>query len=261
MHSASSRNDVPATFWQEFVAKLAAAAGVNPELAVSVATQESALNPAAVNPSTRATGIMQLLPGTAAEMGVNAANVVENILGGVRYLRQQLTSFGDVSKALAAYNWGPHHVMEAVERHGADWLNAAPSETRNYVASILRRLGSSGHFTAAVRLAQAEHSSTSPDALFAELGTRSIEALGAILSLGLNDAGGAGDPMAATLLLQDSAGLSSLDGAAAAQTDFMRPAAAVAATEFLSAVNPQALARDPRLRAAFSAYLLAELLG
>jgi Transglycosylase SLT domain len=105
--------------------------------------QESGLNPRAVNPSSGAKGLMQLMPGTAADLGVNPDDVLGNVMGGVRYLREQLNTFGDVSKALAAYNWGPHHVAEATARWGADWLSHAPSETRHYVGSILSRLGDS----------------------------------------------------------------------------------------------------------------------
>jgi soluble lytic murein transglycosylase-like protein len=133
-----------ASFWHELIANAASAAGVNPNLAVSVATQESGLNPHAVNASSGAIGMMQLMPGTAAAMGVNPHDVMANIQGGIRYLRDQLANFGDEAKALAAYNWGPQHVSQAVERWGSDWLSHAPSETQHYVSSILGRAGANG---------------------------------------------------------------------------------------------------------------------
>ena len=129
------------SFWQELIAKVAAEAGIDPHLAVGVAAQESGLNPHAVNHSSGAVGIMQLMPGTAAALGVNPHDVVGNIHGGIKYLRQQLTHFGDQAKALAAYNWGPHHVDQAVERWGAQWLSHAPSETQHYVSSIMAGAG------------------------------------------------------------------------------------------------------------------------
>jgi soluble lytic murein transglycosylase-like protein len=132
------------SFWHELIANVASAAGIDPNLAVGVATQESGLNPHAVNPSSGAVGMMQLMPGTAAALGVNPHDVMGNIQGGIRYLREQLTNFGDEAKALAAYNWGPQHVTQAVKRWGAGWLSHAPSETQHYVNSVLARAGVSG---------------------------------------------------------------------------------------------------------------------
>jgi soluble lytic murein transglycosylase-like protein len=147
------------SFWQELIAHDATEAGIDPNLAVRVATQESGLNPNAVNQSSGAVGIMQLMPRTAAALGVNPHDVEGNIQGGIRYLRDQLSNFGDKAKALAAYNWGPHHVAQAVERWGAEWLSHAPSETQHYVSSIMGRVGandSSGLTAAGLN----EHSSS-----------------------------------------------------------------------------------------------------
>jgi soluble lytic murein transglycosylase-like protein len=129
------------SFWSEFVSRAAEAAGIDPHLAVQVAMHESDLNPHALNPSSGAIGIMQLMPATAAALGVDPHNVAQNIRGGIHYLHQQLAKFGDTAQALAAYNWGPGHVAQAVTRWGSEWLNHAPSETRHYVASILARAG------------------------------------------------------------------------------------------------------------------------
>lgn len=138
--SSSSPAKGSRSFWSELVAQFANEAGVNPALALRVAARESGVNPDAVNASSGAIGIMQLMPGTAAGLGVDPHNIVENIKGGVQYLRQQLEHFGSVPQALAAYNWGPANVTQALARWGADWLDHAPAETRQYVASIL-----SGH--------------------------------------------------------------------------------------------------------------------
>lgn len=77
-----------------------------------------------------AMGLMQLMPGTASELGVNPADVKQNIEGGVKYLAQQMKTFGgDTAKTLAAYNAGPGNVR----KH-----NGVPPfrETQNYVAKI-----------------------------------------------------------------------------------------------------------------------------
>lgn len=155
------------SFWHELIAKVASTAGIDPNLAVGVATQESGLNPQAVNPSSGAVGMMQLMPATAAALGVNPHDVMGNIQGGIRYLREQLANFGDEAKALAAYNWGPQHVVQAVERWGSDWLSHAPSETQHYVSSILAQSGaggSSGLTAAALGGSSSTAASPSPSA-------------------------------------------------------------------------------------------------
>lgn len=85
--------------------------------------------------SAGALGYMQLMPDTAEGLGVNPNDPRENILGGAKYLRQQMDYFnGDLSKALAAYNAGPG----AVEKY-----DGVPpyEETQNYVKSIMGSLG------------------------------------------------------------------------------------------------------------------------
>jgi soluble lytic murein transglycosylase-like protein len=80
-----------------------------------------------------AIGLMQLMPATAAELGVDPFQPSENVLGGARYLRRQLDAFDDVGLALAAYNAGPHRVRQ---------YGGVPPyrETQAYVARILERL-------------------------------------------------------------------------------------------------------------------------
>ena len=98
----------------------------------AVAWQESRFNQAAVSPK-GARGVMQLMPGTAALLGVDASDLRGNIEGGVAYLSQQISRFGDLRLALAAYNAGP----EAVARHGGIPPYA---ETQSYVRAIMARL-------------------------------------------------------------------------------------------------------------------------
>lgn len=105
--------------------------GVDPRLVDAVAQTESNYRTNAVSEA-GAVGIMQLMPQTAASLGVtDIYNPRENIEGGVKYIKQLLNTFnGDVSKALAAYNAGP----QAVKNH-----NGIPpyDETKNYVKKVL----------------------------------------------------------------------------------------------------------------------------
>lgn len=79
-----------------------------------------------------ALGVMQLMPATAAALGVDPRDAASNISGGAAYLAQQIERFGSVPLALAAYNAGPG----AVQR----WGGIPPyAETRGYVASVLAR--------------------------------------------------------------------------------------------------------------------------
>ena len=90
--------------------------GVDPKLVASVMKQESQFRITTVSP-VGAIGLMQLMPDTAAMMGVNPYNPLDNVLGGVAYLRTQMNEFAGWGKyaitvALAAYNAGPNAVFE-----------------------------------------------------------------------------------------------------------------------------------------------------
>ncbi len=113
-------------------AEAAKSHGLDQSLLEAVAWQESRGRMSAISPK-GALGVMQLMPGTAAEMGVQADDVADNIRGGALYLRRQLDRFGgSVPLALAAYNAGPGAVLR--------YRGIPPyRETRNYVARIMQR--------------------------------------------------------------------------------------------------------------------------
>lgn len=90
--------------------------------------RESRYNSGIVSPK-RAFGLTQLMPDTAAGLGVDRYDVEQNLRGGARYLREQLDSFGQVHLALAAYNAGPGRV-----RNG---LVPRIAETQAYVDNVL----------------------------------------------------------------------------------------------------------------------------
>ena len=120
----------------QMIATAAAKYGVDPSLAINIGVQESGLNQNAVSPA-GAIGVMQLMPATAAGLGVDPAILAQNIDGGVRYIAQLIAEFGDITEAVAAYNWGPGNVQNAVANYGDNWLSVAPAETQNYVTAIL----------------------------------------------------------------------------------------------------------------------------
>lgn len=115
---------------QSYMDEAAAKYNVDNKLLSAVAEVESGLNPDAIS-GAGAIGVMQLMPETAASLGVNPYDTKQNIEGGAKYLRQMLDAFGgDVSKALAAYNAGPN----AVKSYGG----VPPyAETQNYVNRVL----------------------------------------------------------------------------------------------------------------------------
>lgn len=121
----------------ELIRAKASRYGVDPELALRVAWQESRYRQTARS-GVGAIGVFQLMPATAAELGVNPFNLVENIDGGIRYLRNRIRQYGgDLYKALASYNWGMGNLAGAIAKYGTDWIEHLPAETANYLAKIL----------------------------------------------------------------------------------------------------------------------------
>jgi soluble lytic murein transglycosylase-like protein len=111
--------------------------GVDPNLAIEVASAESSLNPGAIGDDGQSIGLFQLKLSTAAQLGVDPYDVAQNIQGGITYLRQLLAQFGDPGKALAAYNYGPGNMNRVLATYGADWFAHIPSKTQGYITRIL----------------------------------------------------------------------------------------------------------------------------
>lgn len=121
----------PAPNLNELVKSASAAYHLDPDLVNSVIHAESGFNPHAVSRK-GAQGLMQLMPGTASQLGVaNAFDPESNVDGGSRYLRELLEFYNfDLVKALAAYNAGTKRVEQ--------YKGVPPySETRAYVARIV----------------------------------------------------------------------------------------------------------------------------
>jgi hypothetical protein len=129
--------------YDDVIEEHATAQGVRPELVRAVIQQESNFNPRARS-SKGAMGLMQLMPGTAADLGViNPFNAFENIRGGIKYLGRLLNRYdNNEALALAAYNAGPG----AVDRYGSQ---VPPyRETQDYVKRILGSMPSALAVTA-----------------------------------------------------------------------------------------------------------------
>ena len=129
-----------AELYEELVRAHSERQSLRPELVRAVIQVESGFNPSATS-SKGAMGLMQLMPGTARDLGVlNAYDPEENIRGGTVYLRRLLDKYGDEQLALAAYNAGPG----AVDRYDG---SPPYRETKDYV----RKVGSKAGAAAAVK--------------------------------------------------------------------------------------------------------------
>jgi len=123
--AATGRNEI-----EQMIDQVAESVSLAPDLIRSVVAAESDFQPQAVSHA-GAQGLMQLMPATAKELGVeDSFDPQQNLLGGSRYLKQLLDKYdGDLDKTLAAYNWGQGNV----DRKG---LEQMPQETRSYLQKV-----------------------------------------------------------------------------------------------------------------------------
>ena len=122
----------------------------SPNLVKAVIAVESSGKRGQVS-SKGARGLMQIMPATAKELGIDPTDPEQNIEGGSRYLQTLINKFNDVELALAAYNWGQGNIANALkklrgENRKPTWDNIKrynprlPSETRKYVGKVLSNM-------------------------------------------------------------------------------------------------------------------------
>ena len=115
--------------------------GVDKSLIMAVIKQESDFNPKATS-NAGAMGLMQLMPGTAKELGVSDAyNVEQNVDGGTKYLKGLLDMYGNTKElALAAYNAGPGALQNRGVKATGD-ISKLSHETTDYVQKVMKYYG------------------------------------------------------------------------------------------------------------------------
>lgn len=128
--------------YRQYAIEQARRYGIPEDIFLRMIGAESSWNQGAVSPK-GATGLGQLMPGTARELGVDPTDPLQNIEGSARYLSQQYNEFGEWPLALAAYNAGPG----AVRKHGGIPPYA---ETQAYVPKIMGGEGPMGRSTPAL---------------------------------------------------------------------------------------------------------------
>jgi len=129
-YTLSDKAEKTGSVINRLIDRVAEKVSLAPELIHSVVSAESDYNPTAVSHA-GAQGLMQLMPGTAAELGVkDSFDPAQNLMAGSKYLKQLLDKYdGDLDHALAAYNWGQGNV----DRHG---LENMPQETCDYLVKV-----------------------------------------------------------------------------------------------------------------------------
>lgn len=120
-----------------------------PNLVKAMIDVESSFDPKAVSPK-KAKGLMQLMPGTASDLGLAEKDIFDpnkNVEAGSRYMKQQMDQIPDLQASIAAYNWGIGNVLAALDKAEAKgkprtWASirrSAPTETQRYVDKVLMK--------------------------------------------------------------------------------------------------------------------------
>lgn len=122
--------------YEDVVIEEAKRQGIDPNLALHVLYKETGnlSNPETARSRAGALGVMQLMPSTAKELGVNPLDPMENIRGGVAYLKKMYSKYEDPVLAAAAYNAGPGRVDRALK--SGQGLTSLPRETRGYITGL-----------------------------------------------------------------------------------------------------------------------------
>ncbi len=127
--SALGCSSTPAPELMDLAAYYAVGFGLDEHLVQAVVWVESSFCPTAVSPA-GAIGLGQLMPGTAAMLGVDPWDPAQNLWGTAKYLRQQYDTFGDWELSLAAYNAGPNTIRK--------YRGVPPfTETQSYIRRVL----------------------------------------------------------------------------------------------------------------------------
>ena len=127
----------PASSYGEAFLKAEGQYGLPEGLLSTIGYNESRYDPNAVSPA-GATGLMQLMPPTAKEYGVDARDPYASIDAAGKKMAGLIKYYnGDMAKAVAAYNYGEGNLNRAIRKAGDNWLSATPRETQLYVSNVL----------------------------------------------------------------------------------------------------------------------------
>lgn len=128
----------------------------------AIAENESSYDAHAIS-SKGAQGLMQLMPEVSRALGVtNPYDWIQSAMGGAELYQQLNQRYrGDIRKQLAAWNWSPSALDKDVAAHGDDWESYAPRETQNFIARVLKTMGTSKNGTVKVELTLTNKSGTS----------------------------------------------------------------------------------------------------
>lgn len=134
-----SGSEVKGVPFQNEINQAAYKYGISPALLAAMIKKESEFDPEAIGKAGEI-GLGQIMEITAGDLGLSQEDLRDpekNIDGSARYLAQQLREFNyDTTKALAAYNWGPGRVREAVSKYGDNWHMFMPDSTKSHIQAI-----------------------------------------------------------------------------------------------------------------------------